>query len=130
MLYISDEHYFSFNAGLGTRTNNFAELCALKLLLTLARRNQLAKIQIFGDSQLVINWANGKFRLMNLELSMILHEINRLTYIFQQVDLKHIYRERNTHADVFTKAGASIVEGYCSIKEYRAFECWETFQIF
>ena len=46
------------------------------------------------------------------------------------MDLKHIYRERNTHADVFTKAGASIVEGYCSIKEYRAFECWETFQIF
>ena len=72
MLYITDEHYFCFKACLGLGTNNYAELCALKLLLFLARRNHLAKIQIFGDSQLVINWAFGKYILMNLELSMIL----------------------------------------------------------
>ena len=54
-LYILDEHYFSFKAGLGLGTNNYVELCALKLLLLLARRNSLAKIQIFGDSQFVIN---------------------------------------------------------------------------
>ena len=69
MIYISDEHYFSFKAGLGTGTNNFAEICALKLLLTLAREKHIVKIQLFGDSQLVINWANGKFRLLNLELA-------------------------------------------------------------
>ena len=67
MLYISDEHYFSFKASLGIGTNNYAELCALKLLFTLARENHISKIQIFGDSQLVINWANGKFRCLNLE---------------------------------------------------------------
>ena len=27
MLYISDEHYFSFKAGLGIGTNNYAEFC-------------------------------------------------------------------------------------------------------
>ena len=83
MLYISNEHYFSFKAGLGTGNNNFAELCALKLLLTLARENHIVKIHIFGDSQLVINWANGKFRLLNLELSPILHEVNKLTFMFE-----------------------------------------------
>ena len=61
MLFISDEHFFSFKAGLGFGTNNLAELCALKLLFTLARENHFSKIHIFGDSQLVINWANGKF---------------------------------------------------------------------
>ena len=50
MLYISDEHYFSYKDGLGLGTNNYAELCALKLLLYLARRNSLAKIHIFDDS--------------------------------------------------------------------------------
>ena len=50
MLFISDVHFFSFKAGLGLGTNNFAELFALKLLLYLARRNSLDKIQIFGDS--------------------------------------------------------------------------------
>ena len=33
MLYISDNHFFSFKVGLGLGTNNFAKLCALKLLL-------------------------------------------------------------------------------------------------
>ena len=61
MLFLSDVHFFSFKAGLGLGTNNFAELCALKLLLYMARRNSLDKIQIFGDSQLVINWAYGKY---------------------------------------------------------------------
>ena len=52
---------FSFRAGLGIGTSNYATLCALKLLFTLARENHISKIQIFGDSQLVINWPNGKF---------------------------------------------------------------------
>ena len=46
------------------------------------------------------------------------------------MDLKHIYRERNPHAYVLAKAGAAIMEGYWSIKEFRASECWETYQIF
>ena len=50
MLYLSVDHFFTFKAGLGMGTINFAELYALKLLLTLAQRNSLDKIQIFGDS--------------------------------------------------------------------------------
>ena len=65
MLYITDEHYLWFKEDLGLGINNYADLCALNLLLFLARRNHLAKIQIFGDSQLVINWAFGKYGLMN-----------------------------------------------------------------
>ena len=44
MLYISDSHFLSFKESLGLGTNNFAELCALKLLLYLARRNSMDKI--------------------------------------------------------------------------------------
>ena len=50
ILYFSDKLSFSFKAGLGAGTNNIAELYALKLLLTLARMKDYAKIQIFGDS--------------------------------------------------------------------------------
>ena len=57
ILYFSDKLSFSFEAGLGAGTNNISELCALKLLLTLARMKDCAKIHIFGDSKLVINWA-------------------------------------------------------------------------
>ena len=50
ILYISDNLSFSFKAGLGAGTNNTAELCALKLLLTLAREKDIAKNHIYGDS--------------------------------------------------------------------------------
>ena len=50
MLYITNEHYFYFKVGLGVPTNNSAELCALNLLLILARKNNIAKILIFADS--------------------------------------------------------------------------------
>ena len=69
MLYISDGHYFSFKAGLGFGTNNFVELLGLKLLLTLALDKHLSKMHIFGDSQLVINWVTGKYRIQNIQLA-------------------------------------------------------------
>ena len=50
MIYFSDEHFFSFKDGLGIGSNNFAEICALNLLLTLAREKNIVKIQLFSDS--------------------------------------------------------------------------------
>ena len=43
IIYISDKHFFSFKARLGASTNNTPKLCALKLLLTLARMKDSAK---------------------------------------------------------------------------------------
>ena len=67
---------------------------------------------------------------MNLELSMILQQVDRLIDCFNYVVLKHIYWERNSYADVLAKAGGMILDGYWSIKEYRADEVVETFHIF
>ena len=44
MLYLSVDHFFTFKAGLGMGTKNFAELYALKLLLSLAHRHSVDKI--------------------------------------------------------------------------------------
>ena len=44
ILFIKDDHYFTLKAGLGIGTNNLAELCALKLLLTLALDKHISKI--------------------------------------------------------------------------------------
>ena len=53
ILYLSDEHFFAFSAGLGMGTNNYAELLALKLLITLALKQGVQTLHIFGYSQLV-----------------------------------------------------------------------------
>ena len=130
ILYFSDKLSFSFKAGLGASTNNIVELCALKLLLTLAKMKDCAKIHIFGDSQLVINWAKGKFRMHNLELSLILQEVHKLSDCFELVQFQHIYRERNSLADTLGKDGVRINEGYWLINELREDSSSESYQIF
>ena len=89
-----------------------------------------AKIQIFGDSQLVINWAKGKFKMHNLESSLILQEVHRHSDSFEMVQYQHIYHERNSLDDSLAKDGARISEGYWLIKEIREDSFYETYQIF
>ena len=91
ILYLSDEHFFTFSAGLGLGTNNYAELLALKLLIILALKQGFQSLQIFGDSQLVINWVTGKFRINNIVLTQVLQEVIRISNFLAKVDYKHIY---------------------------------------
>ena len=109
VLFISEDHFFTFKAGLGFGTNNFAELIGLKLLLTLPLQHNDKQLHIFGDSQLVINWAFGKYRIQNIMLEQILLEVHRLTDLFENVHFMHIYRERNTHADKLAKDGSNVL---------------------
>ena len=92
--------------------------------------HNLDKIQFFGDSQLVINWASAKYRLLNLELAMILQDVHYLVDTLDFVSFKHIYREINFKADSLAKAGGSILEGFWSSCEQRGAEIIETFQVF
>ena len=130
ILYLSDEHFFTFFAVLGMGTNNFAELSALKLLIILALKQGVKCLQIFGDSQLVINWVSGKYRINNILLTQILQEVIRLSNFLEKVECKHIHRERNSKAYSLANAGAYVVEGHWRIKEFRGDESYETFQIF
>ena len=130
ILYLSDEHSFAFSVGLRLGTNNFAELLALKLLITLALKQWVQTLQVFGDSQLVINWISGKFRINNILLTQILHEVIRISNLLVKVDYEHIYCERNTKANALANASANVLEGHWKILEYRGSETYETFHIF
>ena len=111
-------------------TNNFVELSALKLLIILAFKQGVKCLQIFGDSQLVINWVSGKYRINNILLTQILQEVICLSNFLEKVEGKHIYRERNSKADALANAGANVVEGHWKIMEFRGAETYETFHIF
>ena len=80
-------------------------------------------MQIFGDSQLVINWATGKYRIQNIQLAHIFLKVHRLADLFETVHFMHIYRERNTRADLLAKDGSNILNGYWQISEHRETEC-------
>ena len=46
--------------------------------------------------------------------------------MFESVDFKHIYRERNTLADVLAKDGSNVLVSSWQITEYRVADCFES----
>ena len=49
-LYINQSHFFQISLGLGTGTNNYAELMTLKLLLCFPNERNCRQLQVYGDS--------------------------------------------------------------------------------
>ena len=90
--------------GLGTGSNNYAELMTLKLLLCFAIERNCKMLQVFGDSLVEINWINKTQRCRNTSLDTLFEEVNRLLADFESISFKHVYRERNMEADKLSKA--------------------------
>ena len=57
-LALNESHTFEFAMGGGLCTNTKAELMALWALLTVENRMGIPLLNIFGDSTVIINWAN------------------------------------------------------------------------
>lgn len=55
VLFFNIQNYITFKEGLGLGTNNFIELCALRLLITKVLEWAVRNLQIFGDSKIIIN---------------------------------------------------------------------------
>ena len=105
--------------GLGSGTNNYAKLMALKLLLCLAIERNCKNLQIFGDSVIVINWINKPQRCKNTSLDALVEEVRKLLANFDSLSLKHVYREQNMEANRLSKAGISLARGTWKIIEKR-----------
>ena len=103
-LYFSDNHWYSFKASLREGSNNFVQLSALRILLRLTVEHEALNLQIYGDSQIIIKWITGQNKIHYVQLIMLLDEVHRLISLIGNVEIKHIYRERNVLADERAKA--------------------------
>jgi ribonuclease HI len=113
--------------GLGTGTNNLAELLALKLLLQFAGEKGVQNLQIFGDSKIVINWASKQQSCHNILLHPILEEIFRLLHTLNDYSFNHVYRERNQLVDSLSKVGLHLPHGSWHILETKEEDTYEFF---
>lgn len=75
ILYLSKMHYYTIRYVPGMGSNNKAELTALCALLFHAEMIKLKKLQVFGDSQLVIDWINGKASFQVRRLQPLMNQI-------------------------------------------------------
>jgi ribonuclease HI len=92
-------------------SNNLAEYIALILGLQWCIDNNHTEVNVFGDSQLVINQMIGKFRIKNGIYVDKAHEAKELISKFNIITFTHIKRELNDEADELSKI---VIDGYNS----------------
>ena len=58
-IYLNENHRLEFALGVGQGTNSKAKLLGLWAVLHSSQMMGIPLTRIFGDSQVIINWANG-----------------------------------------------------------------------
>ena len=97
--------------GVGKGTNTDVELFALWVLLWFAKKKRITEIQIVGDSNAVIKWANGTSSLYTLWLEQWMNRVNLLIYNFANISFHHIYRVLSMEVDCLSKKAIGNMGG-------------------
>jgi len=84
---------------MGVATNNQAEYYGFKKGLERARDLGIDKINLYSDSQLVVNQMNGVYKVKNQELAPLHQEITQLAAGFEKISFTYVPRELNKIAD-------------------------------
>ncbi|HEV8604117.1 MAG TPA: ribonuclease HI family protein [Tepidisphaeraceae bacterium] len=84
---------------IGRATNNVAEYQALIVGLQKALELGAKKLQIRGDSELIIKQMKGEYRVRHPELKPLHDEARQLISNFKEARLEHNLRHKNTLAD-------------------------------
>jgi len=84
---------------LGHCTNNVAEYKALILGLEEALKKRCGKLNIFLDSELLVNQMKGSYKVKNVTLKGLMNEVKKLLSYFDSYTVKHIDRSQNHMAD-------------------------------
>jgi hypothetical protein len=80
--------------------------------LFLANLLALPKIQIMGDSKVIIEWLNERSELRVSSLEGWKKRIQIVMNTFESIQFFHIYREFNKEADVLSKKALNEPKGY------------------
>jgi len=84
---------------LGQCTNNIAEYRALILGLNGALAHGCNSLEVYLDSELLAKQINGSYRVKNENLKVLMNEVRSLLTSFKFVQVKHVLRSHNSHAD-------------------------------
>lgn len=88
-----------FKQYLGRTTNNVAEYMALIYALQEGLISRNSSLTVYTDSELVIKQLEGKYRVKDELLKMLLKQVEHLKEGFEEVKIKHIDGKENKEAD-------------------------------
>jgi ribonuclease HI len=84
---------------IGRATNNVAEYRALIAGLEKAKELGAKRIQICGDSELIVKQMRGEYRVKNADLKDLYDEAQFLLHQFDEARIDHNLRDKNKLAD-------------------------------
>lgn len=100
VLYKNNEEIWTKSMYLGDNfTNNIAEYFSLLLGLEEVVNRHILHLDVQGDSLLVINQINGKWKVKNENLKKLYQKAKDFEKKFNYITFTHIYREGNKRAD-------------------------------
>jgi len=88
-----------FSKYLGETTNNQAEYQAIHFALEKAKEMGASEVELFSDSELIVNQLNQDYKIKNEELGKWFLKIWNLRAEIGKVSFTHIRREKNKMAD-------------------------------
>jgi len=104
---LKNQTIFSFSENVGVKTNNEAEYLALIKGVDLCLENNISKISIFADSELIVRQINGDYKVKNERMAALHKKTHELLSKFNSWDINHVLRDKNTEADDLSKQGLS-----------------------
>ena len=131
-LFLNEPHSYEFYVGAGSCTNTKAKLIALWALLYVTLLMGIPKMNIFGDSAVIISWARGTTALNPPTLSHWCMDTKRLTTCFHHLSFSHIFCEHNHLAKWLLKSALSLAPGCGHFSEFidGLLAPHDTFQLF
>ena len=117
-LYFNENHRLDFALGVGHGSNTKAELLGLWALLHSSQMMGIPLARIYGDSQVIINWAKGITALSAPEPFHWCRESQKLFRSFQDLTISHIYREYNGIANRLSKQALTFSPGFGCFNEF------------
>jgi ribonuclease HI len=109
VLYENGKEIWCASRYLGIQTNNYAECFAATLGINEAYNKGIKKLEVEGDSMLIINQLKGKWKINNKDLKKLYLSIQEILKQFEIITYKHIYRNNNKRADELANIGVSII---------------------
>ncbi|XP_060972398.1 uncharacterized protein LOC133038310 [Cannabis sativa] len=89
-------------------TNNEAEYEAMIAGLGLAKEMGAKRINVFSDSQLVVNQVQGSYQVRDSKMTAYLEKTKELQSTSDEFTISQVPRENNSHADALANLGSSI----------------------
>ena len=109
-VFVEGKEIYCFSEPLLNKTNNEAEYTALLKGIQTILELKLVNINIYSDSELIVNQIKGKYNIKNDRMIVLHGQVMDALNGVKTWSIHHIRREKNKRADGLSKQGMALAK--------------------